>query len=489
MVVSHAHNRTIYFGRFIDTPTADGVRVRVGAVLVDRNDGYGLIENEVWGLERMLEVHEKLGVSKNINIVTCPPDGFFFPGFVDTHIHAPQYPNCGIFGKSTLLEWLTTYTFPLESSLGSENSPMYQDSGSPGRLVDPLARARQVYERVISRTLSYGTTTASYFATIHVPATKLLADLAFRIGQRAYIGHVCMDHPDTCPAYYRDGGPDESLANTIANIEHCRQLDPSGELVAPIITPRFAPSCQTETLSRLGELAQKKLLRIQTHLSENLDELKLVRNMFPDRSSYTDVYDHYGLLTDRTILAHGIHLSDEELAVIHARGSKISHCPASNTAIGSGLCPVRRLLDQGIDVGLGSDISGGYSCSILEAVRQCCLVSRQLGYLHGQDSRWNIGVAESLWLGTVGGAKCTGLGEKAGVFEVGVLWDVQEIQLSQGPVDLFGWESWEERVDKWVWNGDDRNVKRVWVGGRLVHENRGLRGSLSRSSTETEPLS
>lgn len=489
MATIHAQHRTIYFGRFIDTPTADEIRIRTGAVLVSRCDGHGLVEKAAWDFDQMLEAHEKLGVQKDVDIVTCPAEGFFFPGFIDTHIHAPQYPNCGIFGKSTLLEWLTTYTFPLESSLGSKCSPMYQGFEGQGRVIDPLGRARQVYEKVIARTLSHGTTTASYFATIHVPATKLLADLAFRMGQRAYIGHVCMDHPETCPEYYRDDGTDASLANTIANIEHCQQLDPTGELVAPIVTPRFAPSCQPQTLTRLGELAQSRTLRVQTHISENLDELKLVKKMFPAQSTYTHVYDHYGLLTDKTILAHGIHLSDEELTLIHARGSKISHCPASNTAIGSGFCPVRKLLDQGIDVGLGSDISGGYNCSILENVRQCCLVSRQLGYLNGQDRRWNIGVAEGLWLGTVGGAKCTGLDGKSGVFEVGALWDVQEIQLSHGPVDVFEWESWEEKVDKWVWNGDDRNVRRVWVGGRLVHENGNLQGSTPSSCTESTLLS
>jgi guanine deaminase len=142
---------------------------------------------------------------------------------------------------------------------------------------------------------------------------------------------------------------------------------------------------------------------------------------------------------------------------------------------------VRELLDQGIEVGLGTDVSGGYSTSILDAVRNACIVSRHVGFLNGGDSRYNLGVAEALWLGTMGGAKVVGMEGRLGGFEEGMLWDVQEISLGdvdadgQGgdtDVDIFGWETWEERVAKWVWNGDERNVRRVWVGGRLVHERR-----------------
>jgi guanine deaminase len=400
--------------------------------------------------------------------------------FADTHIHAPQYPNVGIFGKSTLLDWLTTYTFPLESSLGNPDSPMYRSESSNATPPDPLARAKAVYTRVISRTLAYGTTTASYYATIHVPATNLLATLAFTLGQRAFIGRVCMDNPDTCPDYYRDESTAETLKATHATIAHCRSLDPDGKLVAPIITPRFAPSCLASTLTALGELAKAEPeMRIQTHISENKPELELVKELFPDQASYAAVYDKHGLLTPRTILAHAVHLSSEEISLVKSRSGKISHCPASNSALGSGLCPVRDLLDAGIDVGLGTDVSGGYSASVLETVRQACLVSRHVGFIRGGDARFNVGVGEGLYLATVGGAKVIGMEGKLGGFEKGMLWDVQEVSLAgvngdggggDGAVDVFGWENWEERVAKWVWNGDDRNVKRVWVGGREVHK-------------------
>lgn len=483
--------KQLFLGRFICACGPDELSIRDGAVLVGSSDGHGIIEKTCWASLTPEEVIRTFGMSEveaaEIDLVTCPSTGFFFPGFIDTHIHAPQYPNVGIFGKSTLLDWLTTYTFPLEASIG-DTGPKAQiehqingvPNGSPAkkRKIQPLSRARAVYHKVIDRTLSYGTTTASYFATLSVPATNLLADIAHTKGQRAYIGRVCMDHPESCPEFYRDESPQQTLQHALESADYIQRLDPKGELVAAIVTPRFAPSCQSESLALLGQLAQSRDLRVQTHISENLGEVAWVKELFPDRKDYTDVYDHAGLLTRRTILAHGIHLSDQEIDVIQKRGSSISHCPSSNSALGSGFCPVRKLLDAGVTVSLGTDVSGGYTVSMLDAVRQACLVSRQLGFVNGGDKKWNIGVTEGLWLATVGGAKSVGMEGRLGGFEEGMLWDVQEVDLgdlsegqsSEGQVDIFGWETWEERVDKWVWNGDDRNVRRVWVGGRLVHE-------------------
>lgn len=218
---------------------------------------------------------------------------------------------------------------------------------------------------------------------------------------------------------------------------------------------------------------------MQTHISENKAEIELVKELFPDSKHYTDVYDRTGLLTDKTILAHCVHLSAEERKVIKAREAKISHCPASNTAITSGTAKVRELLDEGLTVGLGTDVSGGYSPSILEEVRQAILVSRHVAMEGGDAAK--LTTAETLYLATRGGAKVVGLENKIGGFEVGMEWDAQMISLSavtedgemgeedEGPVDIFLQESWEDRVNKWVYNGDDRNTTAVWVKGRLVH--------------------
>lgn len=292
-----------------------------------------------------------------------------------------------------------------------------------------------------------------------------------------------MDEAKTCPEYYRDEGPEASIAKSAACIRHCRSLDPSGARIRPILTPRFALSCQPSTLAALGTLAREEEVMVQTHISEQVREVEMVREMFPAAESYAAVYDGAGLLTEKTILAHAVHLSGRERALVRERRAKVAHCPASNSALGSGYCAVRTLLEEGIEVGLGTDVSGGFSLSLLEAVRQAYLVSRTVAYHKSGDGRFDIGIAEGLHLATVGGAQVVGMQGRMGDFEEGMLWDVQEIELESvdgegegqagagaGAVDVFGWETWEEKVAKWVWNGDDRNVQRVWVGGKLVHE-------------------
>lgn len=364
-----------------------------------------------------------------------------------------------------------------------------------------------MYGRCIRKTLAHGTTTAAYYATVDVDATNLLSDLCLQAGQRALVGRVCMDQHAFSPEYYRDESADEAETNTRACMAHIAKIDPSHTLLQPVLTPRFAPSCTADMLGRLGRLHKEGNWPIQTHISENLNEVALVKKLFHDEvpfsdgdahggdahgPSYAGVYDHFGLLTPQTILAHGVHLSDAEADLIRSRGSKVAHCPCSNSAITSGAARVRWLLDRGIEVGLGTDMSGGYSPSILEAARLASLVSRHVAM--GGDDAAKLSVEEVLFLATVGGAHVVGLRERVGLFQPGMAWDAQLIGLGlvdadgdteEEPadaadddvmieedtnVDVFGWETWEERVAKWLFNGDDRNTKKVWVNGRLVHD-------------------
>lgn len=341
-------------------------------------------------------------------------------------------------------------------------------------LSDPV-KARTVYTRCISRTLAHGTTTAAYYATVDVGSTNLLADLCLAAGQRAFVGRVCMDCMS--PDFYRDESPEAALAATKETIEHCSRIDPGYTLVSPIITPRFAPSCSADLMSKLGKLHEETGLPVQTHIAENVNEVRLVGELFPESGSYAGVYDRFGLLTKRTILAHAIHLSEGEATLIALRKAKVSHCPCSNSAITSGAARVRWLLGHGIDVGLGTDMSGGYSPSVLEAARLASLVSRHVAM--GGDESAKLSVEEVLYLGTRGGAKVVGLEDRIGGFEVGKEWDAQLVSLGivdgegagvDSNVDVFGWESWDEKIAKWLFNGDDRNTKSVWVRGRLVHQ-------------------
>ncbi|KAL8671768.1 MAG: hypothetical protein Q9168_003739 [Polycauliona sp. 1 TL-2023] len=498
MSLSSPSKKKVFTGTFIHTPTLSPPTISVleNAVIgVDEKGVIGFVEEKVEGLYDDDEVDG--GFTRGVRDVVARNGWtiddmeevvesrrdcveWWFPGFVDTHTHASQLPNTGLFGTTTLLDWLKTYTFPLESRFSS------------------LSHARRVYNRAVTSTLSHGTTTCAYYATIHSEATNLLADICIAKGQRAFVGKVCMDCKDTCPDYYREESSDASLRDTKAVVQHIRSKDPDGELVQPIVTPRFAPSCTKASLAALGKLAKDEDLHIQTHISENKGEIALVRQMFPGNSSYADVYDSHQLLTSKTVLAHAVHLHDAEIELIKSRGCGISHCPLSNTSIGSGICPVRKLLDTGLKIGLGTDVSGGGSCSILTAAREASGVSRLLGgfeKLNGASAssmeRMKLSVVECLYLATKGGAECLGLEKKVGGFEVGMEWDAQLVRLDSVPevddedgmsggeegkkedmglVQCWGTESWEEKVAKWMYCGDDRNTRKVYVKGRLVHE-------------------
>ncbi|CAI6339972.1 unnamed protein product [Periconia digitata] len=477
MAASQTIAKTVYAGAFVHSISLTELEIcENGAIGVDEAGVIQFIERN--GSE---EWKEKEGW-QSAKVVRLDGKGFFFPGFIDTHTHAPQHPNTGLFGKTTLLDWLSTYTFPLEASLSS------------------LPKAHRIYTNFVSRTLSNGTTTCAYYATRHVPATNLLSSICLARGQRALVGRVCMD--SLSPEYYRDASIDSAVADSRACVEYTRSIDPTGAIVRPIITPRFAPSCTAPCLAALGALARETHSYIQTHVSENTSEIQLVAQLFPESKSYTDVYDTANLLTEKTILAHAIHLSKQERDTIRARGAKISHCPASNTALTSGCCRVRQLLDEGLTVGLGTDVSGGFSPSILEQVRQAIWTSRFVAMgdpsAGAADGKAKLSTAEALFLATRGGAQVVGLADSVGGFEVGKEWDAQMVTLGEGVadgagegqvdvdafevggtstallestnVDVFGWESSEELVEKWVYSGDDRNCAAVWVRGRLVHK-------------------
>ncbi|KAH7077883.1 hypothetical protein BKA63DRAFT_273995 [Paraphoma chrysanthemicola] len=468
MAASASIQKTIYLGPFVHSQSLTELEIsEQGAIGVDEKGVIAFVEKSNPDVE---DIKSKDPTWKDAKIVKITGNGFFFPGFIDTHTHAPQHPNTGLFGKTTLLDWLQTYTFPMESS--------FKD----------LDRADRIYQNFVARTLSHGTTTCAYYATIHVPATNLLADICLKRGQRALVGRVCMNS-DLSPEYYRDASVESSVADSKASIDYIRSIDPSGEIVKPIVTPRFAPSCTAECLSAIGQLAKVTDTHVQTHISENKNEVALVQELFPESKSYTDVYDTHALLGPKTILAHAVHLSPEERKTILERGSKISHCPASNTAITSGCSPIRTLLNEGHTIGLGTDISGGFHPSILDNVRQAIWVSRHLSIQTSSDAA-KLSTEEALYLATRGGAAVVGLEDKVGGFEVGKEFDAQMIVLGEvgevggrgeggieeGPVDVFGWESWSEKVEKWVYAGDDRNTVAVWVRGRLVHKTGKYRG-------------
>ncbi|KAK9456711.1 hypothetical protein V1511DRAFT_456796 [Dipodascopsis uninucleata] len=442
---------TVYFGTFAHSKNFNEIEILKGtAVGVDAEGTIVFIDSKSESGDAAAKTFGWKDNEYLLKDLSANNASFFFPGFFDTHIHASQYPNAGLFGKTTLLDWLNSYTFPLESSFA-----------------DP-ERAKLVYSKVIARTLANGTTTAAYYATVHVDGTNILADLAFERGQRAFIGRCCMNA--NSPDFYCDKSLEDAQESTISVVDHIKAIDPEYKIVSPILTPRFAPSCTKELMEWLGAYAKENNLPIQTHVSENKNEVAWVKELHPYADSYSGVYDHCGLLTKRTILAHAVHLTDSERDLLAARGTGVSHCPVSNSSLTSGETRVRWLLDGGVNVGLGTDVSGGYTPSILHTARQAILVSRHLA-MKGDDS-FKLSIENVLHLATLGGAAVCGMSDILGNFEVGKKFDAQFIDLTSrsSPVDVFPWElqNTEDLIAKWLFNGDDRNVSDVWVNGRLV---------------------
>lgn len=396
---------------------------------------------------------------------------FLLPGFIDCHIHAPQYPNLGLGLDLPLLEWLETYTFPLEYN--------YKDK----------AFAQKVYKSIIRRTIHCGTTTATYFATNHKESSLILAEEATKQGQRAFIGKVCSD--SICPDYYI-----ETTSNSLRDTEEFigNVLNLENPLVQPIVTPRFALSCSADLLNGLGKLASKYNLNIQSHISENLNEIEAVKEMC-NVEAYADAYENANLLTNKCVLAHGVHLDDGELQTLKKCGTSIAHCPTSNTKLRSGFCDIRRILEAGIKVGLGTDVSGGNSASMLTAIQDALNVSHCLNFAKKQHIMGTGRVAEydetqnknykpleynnALYLATLGGAEALALQGKCGNFEVGKDFDGLLVDISVDPLEVFdislnlnGSNEQKSRlkkmIQKFLYAGDDRNILKVFVAGKEV---------------------
>ncbi|KAJ8006009.1 hypothetical protein DPEC_G00123810 [Dallia pectoralis] len=373
---------------------------------------------------------------------------FFMPGLVDTHIHASQYGFAGTALDMPLLEWLNTYTFPEEE-----------------RYKDP-AFARNVYTHVVKRTLRNGTTTACYFATIHTDASLLLCEIANDFGQRALVGKVCMDRNNSYPNYKES--LDESQKETIRFIDEL--LKKKYPLVKPVVTPRFALSCSTVLLDHLGKIAQDNHLHIQSHISETKEEVERVKDLFPTYDSYTDVYNKHKLLTDKTVMAHGCHLTDEELKLFRETGASIAHCPNSNISLCSGMLDVRRVLNQHVKLGLGTDVAGGYSPSMLDAVRKTMDTTKALK-IQDPENYQTLTFEEVFQLATLGGSQALSLDRQIGNFEVGKDFDALRVNTAKegGPIDLIILcKEPKVLLEKFLNLGDDRNIVEVYVAGKRV---------------------
>ncbi len=364
------------------------------------------------------------------------------PGFIDTHLHAPQLEMIGSYGGH-LLEWLNRYTFPTER-----------------KFEDP-AYARRVAAAFYDELLRNGTLAALVFSTVHATATEIFFEEAERRGFRGIIGKTMMDR--NAPEYLLDASPQQSYDESRALLVkwHGRGL------LRYAITPRFAPTSSPEQLELAGQLKREfPDAWVHTHISENRNEVRWVQELFPE-AEYADVYDRYGLLSERTVLAHGVWLTAEELDLLSRRGARISHCPNSNLFLGSGLFPLYRVLDAGVIVGLGSDIGAGTTPSLFNAMADAYKVQQVQGVSLSPFHLW--------YLATLGGARALTLDEETGSLEPGKSADFLVLDLhatSLLTLRTARATSPEDLLAGLIFMGDDRAVERSFVAGKCVSERR-----------------
>ncbi|KAJ7601580.1 hypothetical protein DFH06DRAFT_1276777 [Mycena polygramma] len=410
-------------GTFVHTEHLGGLAILHDYLLV--TDSAGIIRHfqAAQSSESQPLLHE------SPDCTALPSGTFIVPTFVDLHLHAAQFLYQGNGLHLPLMEWLNEYAFKAEERLDGDS-----------------VLARRVYTRLI------------------------LAEVMQAAGLRAFVGKLSMDISSR-PSY-KEPSAQTSLDAAQSFVEKCHALTASlpthEQLVEPVLTPRFVPTCSDELLVGLGQLSAREDLKIQSHLAEALDQVEYVRK---ERGAEDiEIFDRSGLLTPRTIQAHCTFLDVPSFQHVHSSGTAIAHCPLSNSYFSAEPFHLREALDEGVKVGLGTDVAGGYSLDLMNSMRHAVSVSRMR-----EGSRQML--AQSLYLATRGGA--TALELTTGVFDVGRPFDAQEIRLFNSDrsgvaaLDFFDLEGADnasppvtiEMVEKWWCLGEAGNRIGMWVQG------------------------
>ena len=363
------------------------------------------------------------------------------PGMADLHIHAPQYAYRGMGMDMELLDWLNSYAFPEERKY---------------REAEYAEKAYRIFAEAMKNS---ATTRAVIFGTIYRQSDERLMELMESTGIVSYVGKVNMDR--NAPEMLTEN-PERSVASTERYINNT-----SGKYsrTYPIITPRFVPSCSDEVLEGIGKLAAKYRVPVQSHLSENPGEVDWVRELCPWASFYGKAYDRFGLFgsNSKTVMAHCVYSCDREIALMKERGVFIAHCPASNMNVSSGIAPIRRYLDEGLNVGLGSDVAGGQTESLFTSIVEAIQVSKLYWRLIDSGKK-PLSFAEAFYMATKGGGAFFG---KAGSFDEGYEFDA--IVIDDGALPHPQELDVTQRAERAVYlNGDIRAMKAKFCRGSRI---------------------
>lgn len=399
-------------------------------------DGLLIIEN---GLVKDVGSYQDLvsSLDEQVEIVD-KLDKILIPGFIDGHVHAVQTRVMASFGTN-LLEWLEKYTFPEEAK--------FSDSDYAKKEVDFF----------FNQLLKNGTTCAAIYSSVHQQSFDAIAQTANKLNMRVLAGKTHMDRnapKDLC----------EKTENTYnSSLLLIEKYEGKGRFNY-VLTPRFAITSTPKQLEQLKQLKQEfPQLRVQTHISENKEEIESTMKLFPDRKNYLDVYDHYDLIGPHTLLGHSIHLTDDEWRKIKTKEASLVHCPSSNQFLGSGLFDLKRAWENEIPMALGSDIGAGFSFSMLKTAA----VAYQVGVLRG----YKPSIEQLFYLLTLGGATALGLQDKIGNFESGKEADFILLDPSKSDVLLKrieGIKEIKEILFAILFLGDDRIIDEVYLMGKAV---------------------
>lgn len=370
------------------------------------------------------------------------------PGMVDLHIHAPQYAYRGLGMDMELLDWLDNYAFPEERKY---------------RELDYAQKAYTIFADAIKKS---ATTRAVIFGTMYRQSDELLMELMEGTGIVSYVGKVNMDR--NAPAMLTED-PERSVASTGRYIDHTLGKYKN---TYPIITPRFVPSCSDGVMEGLGRLTEKYRIPVQSHLSENPGEIEWVKELCPWAEFYGAAYDRWGLFgsLSKTVMAHCVYSSDKEIALMKERGVYIAHCPASNMNVASGIAPMRQYLDEGLKVGLGTDVAGGQTESVFTSIVEAIQVSKLYWRLVDSGSK-PLSFNEAFYMATRGGGEFFG---KVGAFDEGYEFDAIVIDDSAlpHPQEL----TLSQRAERTVYlNGDIKALKAKFCRGTLLSQESGVR--------------
>ena len=401
---------------------------------------FEVVENGYIAVEhgKVIGVYNQLPAEMQGSPVRDFGDKLLIPAMNDVHVHAPQYRNQGIAMDLELLPWLQNYTFPEESK--------YTDT----------AYAERMYRRFVHDLWRFGTMRSVVFATVHKDATRLLMQLYKEAGMSALVGKVDMNR--NCPEALC-----ETVEDAIRDNEALIAEYQDDELVRPIITPRFIPSCSPELLQACGELARKYQLPVQSHLSENRNEIAWVQELEPESRNYGDAYNRYGLFGDTpTIMAHCVWTAGEELELMRRNQVMVAHCPTSNLNLASGMSPIRMFLNEGVPVGLGSDISAGHDLNIFRVMVYAVQVSK-MRYCQDKSLPF-LTLPEIFWIATKSAGRVFG---KVGSFEPGYAFDalvIDDADLNHDHYSLL------HRLERFIYLGDDRQIAHRFCNGCEIQE-------------------